>query len=83
VNERGLETRFPATPVAIRLFIILYPLIVLGLGWIFPDRSGLWIIAILCGFVWFGAVCVFFATTFRREGYQAALDDIAGGTTKE
>jgi hypothetical protein len=31
----------------------------------------------LFGMVWLGTACVFFATTFRREGYQAAIDDLA------
>lgn len=78
MNPSGsqLEDRYPATPSWVRLFMALYPVGIVALAVWFPQRSWLWVAAIICGLAWIGAVSVFLATTFRREGYQAAIDDL-------
>jgi hypothetical protein len=54
----------------------LYPVGMMALAAWFSDRAWLWAVAIIVGLAWFSAVCVFLATTLRREGYQAAIDDL-------
>jgi F0F1-type ATP synthase assembly protein I len=55
--------------------MLLYPVVVIVLAIVLSGWAWLWAIAALCGLAWIGAVSVFLATTFRREGYQAAIDD--------
>ena len=68
--------RYPAAPLWVRGYMTLYPVAVIALATWFSDRSWLWAVAVLCGLAWIGAVSVFLATTFRRDGYQAAIDDL-------
>ena len=68
--------KYPATPAGVRLFIVLYPVIMVTVAAMFPQRSWLWAVAIIFVLAWIGAVSVFLATTFLRKGYQAAIDDL-------
>jgi hypothetical protein len=59
-----------------RLFIVLYPVITLVTGFWLGSYPVFYVIAVVALLAWIGAICVFFATVFRREGYQAALEDL-------
>lgn len=74
---QSASQKYPATPVGARLYMALYPFSVIAVA---SSASGLWLygVVIALGLLWIGTVAVFFATTFRREGYQAAIDDLAG-----
>ena len=71
-----MEARYPPVPIPVRAFILLYPVFVTALLALFYDRLWLWIIAAICGVAWIGAVALFLANSFRREGYMAAMDDL-------
>ena len=64
------------------VFIVLYPVFVTALMVLFSDRAWLWIVAALCGVAWIGAVTMFLANMFRREGYLAAIDDLTDGENR-
>lgn len=68
--------RYPATPLWVRAYMLLYPVSVMALAVIVSGWPWLRAVALLCGLAWIGAVSVFLATTFRREGYQTAIDDL-------
>ena len=77
VNLNASE-RYPSTPTGVRLFMLLYPLIVGFLSYWLPNHFWALVVAAMLGLAWFGAASVFVATTLRREGYQAAIDDLNG-----
>jgi F0F1-type ATP synthase assembly protein I len=56
--------------------MLLYPVAIVIMAVLLSGYRWLWIIAVICGFAWLGAICVFLSNVFRREGYQAALDDL-------
>ena len=73
----ALDARFPPTPKEVRYFMAAYPLIVLGgAGW-FRESEWFWWVAAFCAIGWMSAVWQFLANTHRREGYEAALKDLA------
>jgi len=78
-----IDSRYPSTPMWVRLFIVLYPVIVCVMGFWLNGHPVFYVVSCMILLAWVGAVCVFFATTFRREGYQAAIDDLANGSQPE
>lgn len=73
-----MEARYPPMAMPVRAFILLYPVFVTALLALFSNSLGLWVMAGICGVAWIGAVALFLANTFRREGYMAAIDDLTG-----
>jgi uncharacterized membrane protein len=74
-----MEARYPPAPIFVRFFIVLYPVFLTALMVLLSNNAWLWALAAICGIAWFGAVSVFLANAFRREGYLAAMDDLTGG----
>ena len=77
-GSKKMEERYPLTPIAVRIFILLYPVFMTALMALFSDRAWLWAVAAICGVAWIGAVSVFLANMFRREGYSTAIEDLTG-----
>ncbi len=78
VEEFGMDARYPLPSASAKFFMGAYFFVIVA-GWVvgLGPRGWFWVIGLFVGIPWLGALSNCFHTVWCREGYEAALTDMA------
>lgn len=78
VEEFGMDARYPLPSASTNFFMGAYFFVIIA-GWLvgLAPHAWFWAVGLFVGIPWLGALSNCFHTVWCREGYDAALTDMA------